>query len=194
MFTAHLNEIPLPEHTGQFNVDINQEINNLNEVLYMVSKQARSQRPMSDTTQSLDRWERLLMDNDHKGIWKAISWNGKIEHNTNDSPDDEQFREHYERLLLNPDAEDLNTYDTSACPSIPVLDDPISTSELSEAITQIKPNKGCGADGVSPGVLRLLPATWILHLVMIFNIIFTSAITPIAWHTVKLINIFKSGL
>jgi hypothetical protein len=197
IFIARLNEIPPPQLTDHYNVDINQDINNLNEVLYTVSKQTKSQEPTSDTDPHVDRWERLLKDNDHKAIWKAISWNGKLQQDISDSPDDELFKEHYDRLLLNPDAEDLNTYDTSSCPSIPVLDDPISMPELSEAITQIKPNKSCGPDGVSPGVLRLLPAAWILMIfnmiLMIFNMIFISAISPIAWHTARLINIFKSG-
>ena len=45
--------------------------------------------------------------------------------------------------------------------SILVLDDPILAYEVEAQIRTMK-CKSCGPDGLSPGILRLLPAQWIL--------------------------------
>ena len=58
---------------------------------------------------------------------------------------------------------------------------------------QIKPNKGCGPDGVSPGTLKLLPNTWMWFLLSLLNIIFLSGSYPITWGFSKLVMMYKKG-
>ena len=111
----------------------------------------------------------------------------------NDIPADDAFKQHYEDLLLDSTAEDIRNFDITSSPSIPVLDDPLSINEIEEAVQRMKPNKSCGPDGISPGVLRILPAAWILHITTLFNAIFLRGIKPLAWQAAKLISIFKSG-
>ena len=41
--------------------------------------------------------------------------------------------------------------------NIPILDNHITSEEVQAQIRKIKPNKSCGPDGVSPGVLKMLP-------------------------------------
>jgi hypothetical protein len=163
-------------------------------MFYTVSQASQQHGMINLTDPTLDRWDRLIIGNDSKTIWKAISWRGDINHNTNDTPCDEDFKEHYENLLLVSETMDIRTFDTSSCPSIPVLDDPISPREVDEAINNIKPNKSCGPDGVSPGIFRLLPAAWILYITTIFNIVFIRGLKPVAWQAIRLVSIFKSGI
>ena len=42
--------------------------------------------------------------------------------------------------------------------TIPVLDDPINPAEVECQIKKMKIDKACGPDGLSPGVLTMLPA------------------------------------
>ena len=57
----------------------------------------------------------------------------------------------------------------------------------------VKPEKGCGPDGNSPGVYKLLPDQWIAFLCVLFNIVFVAGY-PLAWSSAKLIMLFKKGL
>ena len=50
-----------------------------------------------------------------------------------------------------------------------------------------------GLDGVSPGVLTMLPAVWLLSLTTLFNSVFLSGIYPVAWVRAKIFTIFKKG-
>ena len=61
-------------------------------------------------------------------------------------------------------AQGLSECDIETCPTIPVLDDPINTAEVLEAITSMKSNKSCGPDGVTPGLHRILPINWIMYI------------------------------
>ena len=78
--------------------------------------------------------------------------------------------------------------------SIPALDEPYSFNELTHVIKkQIKPNKGCGPDGLSPGTLQLLPNSWKWFLLSLLNIIFLSGSYPITRGFSKLVMLFKKG-
>ena len=44
----------------------------------------------------------------------------------------------------------------------------------------MKSDKAGGPDGIPPGLFKLLPATWIMFLVTLFNKIFVSAVYPMA--------------
>ena len=122
-----------------------------------------------------DRWHRLLESGDHQSIWKAVNWKGDLTHSSQPAvfPSEEQFIEHYS-ALLNPG----NLTDDSGlvCPDVatycPVLDDPISGSEVYRSIKRLAPDKAPGPDGVPPGVLKFIPPSWVPLLVCLFNIVF----------------------
>ena len=65
--------------------------------------------------------------------------------------------------------------------------------EVSTEIKNMKPNKACGPDGVPPGVFRSLPAHWIVLIMGLFNLIFSSASYPVSWTNAKMFKIFKRG-
>ena len=57
----------------------------------------------------------------------------------------------------------------------------------------MNPNKACGLDGLTPGVFRLLPESWLLLLATLFNCVFNSRHYPTSWSRAKLFTIFKKG-
>ena len=137
------------------------------------------------------RWKRLLNENDSKAIWKAINWKGSIEEvNADHRPTDDDFKAYLD--LKRPAVEgrvpdhDSNTY-------IPVLDDPISSAELSTQIRKMKTNKASGPDGIPASIFKSMPAQWILFLTSLFNLVFYSGEYPRSWSTAKLSMIFKKG-
>ena len=56
----------------------------------------------------------------------------------------------------------------------------------------MKPNKAAGTDGISPGILKLLPLTWLILLTQIFNLVFNGSY-PFEWTMMKVFTIFKKG-
>ena len=75
------------------------------------------------------------------------------------------------------------------------MDDPFSFGELHHVVTkQVKPNKSCSPDGLSPGTLKLLPNLWLLFLLTSLNILFISGSYPIVWVCSELIVLYKKGL
>ena len=56
----------------------------------------------------------------------------------------------------------------------------------------IKGGKACRPDGVPPRMFKHLPATWLLCIIALFNILM-SATYPSPWVTAKLFTVFKRG-
>ena len=103
------------------------------------------------------------------------------------------FQNHLEKLL-NPADEGILTDLSNHHTRIPVLDQTIEVKEVKEVIEkQIKPNKSCGPDGITPGAFKLLPGQWIAFLCLLFNIIFVAGY-PLIWTSAKLRMLFKKGL
>ena len=144
---------------------------------------------------NLSRWQRIIECDDPKELWRAIDWKGEFNPAPErEKPSDIEFQAHIERLLNPSDLHDetwpvLN--DESV--SIPLLDDPIETIETANAISkQMKPGKQAGQDGNSPGIFRMLPATWIVFLTTMLNLVFSCSY-PAAWTKAKLSMLFKKG-
>ncbi|MPC47021.1 hypothetical protein E2C01_040755 [Portunus trituberculatus] len=100
----------------------------------------------------LNRWERLMSDNDDKRIWEAIDWRGEYRESTDDNsaPSNEEFKAVFEDAYNPQDNEALNPNGFRTNVIIPVLDDPIQVNEVKTQINNMKPNKSCGPDGLSP--------------------------------------------
>ena len=60
--------------------------------------------------------------------------------------------------------------------NVPILDDPIVMKEVDDEIMKLKPNKGAGPDGLSPGLFRWFPKSWISILLLLFNLFLSAAI------------------
>ena len=167
------------------NENINESVKLFNETLYSVSSVSKVVRP---------QWERMLKEKDSKSLWRGINWNGEFrESDSNDRPPEVAFHTHMERLL-NTNSDPRAPIDVSEQVSIPALEEPYSFNELNHVMKkQIKPNKGCGPDGVSPGTSKLLPNTWVWFLLSSLNIIFLSGSYPITWGFSKLVMLYKKG-
>ena len=152
--------------------------------------------PCSMTTQSnLSRWQRIIECDDPKMLWRAIDWKGEFNPAPEkEKPSDLEFQAHIERLLNPADLQD-EVWPTVGenNVSIPILDRPIDDREIASAITkQMKPGKKAGPDGNSPCTFHMLPATWIVFLTALLNLVFSWSY-PVAWTKAKLSMLFKKG-
>ena len=136
-----------------------------------------------------NRWKRIFDLNDSRMIWKAIGWNGEPVEESSQMPSDNEFKIHFEELLNPPGIEEAEMIDSEV--NIPLLDDTISTEEVTDAISSLNSNKSY--IGVDAGFLKLLPANWMECLTTIFNRIFFGSY-PMSWCYSKLIILFKKGL
>ena len=138
-----------------------------------------------------ERWKRLLENKDMRKIWKAIGWNGEINIANDSVPSDSEFKAHFE-TFLDP-GKDNEPIDVSDAPYIPILDDPVSESELIAAASSFK--EGKSFIGVTPKILAYLPAVWLTFITIVINIVFLSNtfLYPLKWCYSKLIVLFKKG-
>lgn len=167
----------------------------VSDVLYECASASRITVASPDPDTALSRWERLLANNDEAQVWRAINWHGEVNHTPSQTasvPTDQQFKEYFEEIL-NPENVDPIDDDLHSNVYIPVLDDPITPQEVSDQLRKLKGNKACGPDGVPPGILKVLPATWVLTITALFNNVFMSALYPPSWISARLFTIFKRG-
>ena len=171
----------------------------VNHILYTSASGAQREaqrRNAGDGNQGQSaRWAALVESNDHRTLWKAISWNGAIDNNgLEGTPSDSAFKDHFEQLL-NPGDEppfsmppetDLNMY-------VPVTDDPIQVREVEEAVQSLKADKSGGPSGVPPGIIKLLPACWIAFITAFFTQLLIGHLYPCVWRLTKLVTLFKKG-
>lgn len=103
-------------------------------------------------------WEHGLDMDDSKTLWKIINWKGETAlEPSNDAPSDNDFKKHFEELLNPYGVNPLMPEEITTNVHIPVLDNLIAPQEVDEVIkTQLKTTKGCGTDGIAPGIFRIL--------------------------------------
>ena len=178
------------------NEDIELEpiVMNLSKTLYECAADSRTsiQAPQADLT--LSRWERLLEGNSDKQVWAAINWHGELNVSNpleSAGPTDEQFKEFFDQALNSDEPSSLDQISSDIY--VPVLDDPITELEVKEQVSKLKSDKAAGTDGIPPGILKLLPPTWIVFITILLNKLFVSSIYPQSWAIAKLFTIFKKG-
>ena len=147
-----------------------------------------ARQPQWDAAQP--RWERILATKDPKIIWRSVGWKGQPLSNEENQPSDSEFKIHFENLLNNANA-NLDC-DVSDAPMIPVLDDPFHINELSNAIHEVNKNKSY--IGVCPGIMSILPISWLLFFLSIFNAAFRTFSLPSEWNYSILFVLYKSGI
>jgi hypothetical protein len=169
----------------------------MNTIVYNVASQCRTYEPNNTTTgpSSNYRWKQLLEDDDTRALWKAIQWNGTIASNDpTNTPSDETFKAHFERLLNPPQSTQPNDEHPDTPPVyLPVTDDPIQPEEVLRATQRVKANKSGGPSGVPPGLLRIMPTRWLAYLAMLFSLILSNSTYPRLWSISKLVVLFKKG-
>ncbi|KAK3865685.1 hypothetical protein Pcinc_028727 [Petrolisthes cinctipes] len=167
----------------------------ISDVLYenVEKYQVRVSEPHDED--NLGRWERMLKDKDGTRVWRAIDWRGEYDcpEKSEQCPSDEDFRKHFEAVLNPPNVVDLSRVDVTTITTVPVLDEPISPDQVCDQVRKLKMDKACGPDGLTPGVLSLLTAQWILVLTTLFNNVYLSGVYPEPWKRAKLFTIFKRG-
>ena len=104
------------------------------------------------------------------------------------TPSDQQFKEFFDKDEDQPPLEDIQSGI-----NIPILDNPISDVEVCKQIQDMESDRAGGTDGLPPGVLKLLPTTWLIMLTCLLNKLFLSATYPKAWSIARMVTIFKKG-
>ena len=172
--------------------NIERTVENMSNILYESAKtsQITSTRNQPEES-SLSKWEKLLECGDDRKIWAAINWKGEFNPNLpleTLTPSDDQFKEFFTR-----DAGESPLTDMHSEVYISVLDDPITDIEVCKQIQDMESDRAGGTDGVPPGVLKLLPANWLIFLTCILNNLFSNAVYPQSWTLAKMVTIFKKG-
>ena len=168
----------------------------LSQTLYKcVESSKKTEENLQWSNDQHGRWQRILDSKDDKLLWKAINWKGEYEapESKEGWPTDSEFKDNLE-ALLNPIAtETLQEGEIVSNTTVPILDNLITPMELEDVIKrQLKPEKGCGPDGITPGIFELLPAEWITFIATLFCAIFTDRY-PESWNFAKLKMLFKKG-
>ena len=194
VFTHNIELIPTPA-PGDTSID--SLLENVTETLYTCASQSKRKvvNRYENSATSGNRWQRMLAANDSRTLWKGIDWNGKYQETPlEEGPTEGAFQNHLERLLNPDDIAPVTICNSEEQVTIPLLDDPFIPEELLHVVDkQIKPDKSCDITGLSPGILKLLPANWLVLLLLIFNTVFSSATYPVSWTVSKLIMLFKKG-
>ena len=89
-----------------------------------ISDQNVQSSTATPNTNYMNRWHKLLSENDPKSIWKAINWKGDISNERESEiarPSDHEFKKiHFENLLNPPAARSWKTNVAANDVSIPV--------------------------------------------------------------------------
>ncbi|MPC74570.1 hypothetical protein E2C01_068933 [Portunus trituberculatus] len=168
----------------------------VSDLMYENVVNCKSKMCGADEEDNVGRWERLLEDKDDVRVWKAVNWKGEYGYDQGKDeqcPSDEEFKKHFEAVLNPPDVVNLSHTDVTTITSVPVLDEPILPHQVSDQIKNMKVDNACGPDGLSPGVLSLLPAHWILTLPTLLNNVFLSGVYPDSWRRAKVFTKYKRG-
>ena len=129
-----------------------------------------------------------MQDDDDGRVWRAVNWKGELvqegdlgearERRSHSTPTDEEFKERLECISNPPGAHNVHVDEYRLGVYMPITDDPIDVSEVMEQTQRLKMDKASGPDGVSPGLLKVLPAQWLITLTTLFNVIFNSGCYP----------------
>jgi hypothetical protein len=183
-FHALLEATPVPA-VNQTNPD-----QSARQLLNKTTKEAKI-RPNREEAQwdpDQSRWTRIIESKDPKMIWRAIGWNGTLVKDATNRPTDQEFREHFEKLL-NP-SERPQSPTPGNMLYIPILDDHFTPVEVEAAIQK---GKNKAFLGVCTALFRSLPRQWLVFFTDLFNAVFSSASYPSQWSINRLVLLFKSG-
>ena len=190
-FSIAMSTYAPPNFDGAETRDVSRILNDCSDLINSIAKSNVYQCPQYEWDQRHPRWKRLLNQDDSKVIWRAIDWKGNVSDWDDERPDDNQFKTHFEELL-NPNVSlDEESFDAIGAPYIPILDDPFTTRELEDVVSNLKKNKSF--IGICPGVFAVLPILWKLFFLTIFNFVFLCTCYPFTWCSNKLITLFKKG-
>ena len=174
---------------------IEDTVKEVTDALYQCANVSTREDRVEPVNNTLGRWERLVDSNNDLEIWRAIDWKGQYEstHRSDVKPSDEDFKQFFESTLNPPTNSSFDPNMFTSDISIPILDEPITPLEVKQQAKMLKHDKASGPDGLSPSILKMLPAQWILLLTNIFNAIFQARIYPREWTRTRMCTLFKKG-
>ena len=133
----------------------------------------------------------MLSQTNRKELWNKIDWKGDIDGSKafhNDTPSSSELAEHF---LTKGDANE--PFDVSELPKdqyIDALDRPIELSELHDSLSLLKEKSTC--DGWCPQMINTIPSFLYPVVLMLFNVILSSALFPTKWCRTVVAALFKN--
>ena len=136
----------------------------------------------------IDSWNEILENRNSVDLWNKIAWKDKSDEQLQ-YPSAESLGENFQdkSKISNETPFALNANN----PYVPVLDDPISQTELEKASKRLK-EKATTADGWSPRLVTSLSGTLFSILTILMNVILQNAIYPSKWRMTTVAAIFKN--
>jgi hypothetical protein len=110
----------------------------ISDIMYDLAKQSIQNVEHNEYQENnhSERWHNILARKDSRAIWSAINWKGEANSNQSGGPKSDDFKIHFEKLL-NPERRDQAEMARSVSNvQISILDDPISPTEVQEAISK----------------------------------------------------------
>ncbi|MPC59118.1 hypothetical protein E2C01_053133 [Portunus trituberculatus] len=165
-----LQEVAPPEISADEDVDVNAMLREGCRVVLeaAVNHATRRHTACHAWDEGHPRWRRLLDTKDSKLIWKSVNWKGDIVNDCVEMPSEQQFKVHFEELLNAADSGMLENIEMENLPYIPVLDDPFTPNELEQTLNGMNVMKSYSR--LCPGIVRRLPASWLIFFLTVFNV------------------------
>lgn len=129
---------------------------------------------------------------DSCSFWKAVGFfkSSKFEQS---SIDKEQVHQHFSQLFSLSEPHSIECAQLLHSSLHPVLDKPISSSELNLVLKRCSNGKAAGSDGLTYEVYKRLPECWRENILELFNEIFNDGNLPPSWPEIVMFLIFKKG-
>ena len=86
----------------------------------------------------LEEWKRVMSNNSNQDVWKKINWKGEVKSANKIHPTINELKEHFEDIYTDEDNSLKNIDDLVSDVYIPVLDDPITSSEVHDSMKKCK--------------------------------------------------------
>ena len=124
-------------------IQINELCRNIDEVLYNVSVESKCNRQQSVNNNNENRWKWLLEQNEMRKIWMSINWKGTFDNTLSETPSDLEKAKYFRDLFKKNandqrnDDDDDDEDDVRNSVYIPILDDPVTKTELSDSLKQM---------------------------------------------------------
>lgn len=175
--------------------DINAYADAITDTLYSCSKECYQKERGPPVSPVMERWDRIMRDDDDGRVWRAIDWKGQDSEGNGNKicPDDKQFQLFFENMFNPPEVPPINCDMISTHVEIPLLDSEITREEVQMCINKLRADKASGPDGICPGIFKVLPIQWLLCITSLFNVVFASNFYPSSWRLARLFTIFKRG-
>lgn len=139
-----------------------------------------------------DLQRKLAKVKDSSSFWKAVGF-FKSSNFEQLNIDKDQVYQHFSQLFSLSEPHSIESAELLHSSLHPVLDVPISESELDLVLKRCSNGKAAGSDGLTYEVYKKLPQIWRSNILDLFNDIFNNGNLPPSWPEIVMFLVFKKG-